>query len=201
MLPYLDLPPQHSHPEVLRAMNRPWQADVNERLLDQIREQLPNAVLRTTLIVGFQGKRRSTSAPCRFLERERFDHVGVFTFSPKTERRRRSAESSRSSDGPGAKRCPDGPAATDLSSRQPPLAGAYGGCADRTAQPANRRWWAERPLRPEVDGEVHVQAGDDGQQARPGAMVPVRINGADIYDLSGQIVGARAMVAAIRADA
>ena len=37
VLPYLDLPPQHSHPEVLRAMNRPWQADVNERLLDQIR--------------------------------------------------------------------------------------------------------------------------------------------------------------------
>ena len=47
VLPYLDLPLQHSHPEVLRAMNRPWQADVNERLLDQIREQLPD-VLRTT---------------------------------------------------------------------------------------------------------------------------------------------------------
>ena len=34
-------------------MNRPWQADVNEGLLDRIREQLPDAVLRTTLIVGF----------------------------------------------------------------------------------------------------------------------------------------------------
>ena len=56
VLPYLDLPLQHSHPDVLRAMNRPWQADVNERLLDQIREQLPDAVLRTTLIVGFPGE-------------------------------------------------------------------------------------------------------------------------------------------------
>ena len=53
---------------------------------------------------------------------------------------------------------------------------------------------------PEVDGEVHVQPGADGQQARPGTMVPVQITGADIYDLSGQIVGARAMVAAARAD-
>jgi ribosomal protein S12 methylthiotransferase len=54
---------------------------------------------------------------------------------------------------------------------------------------------------PEVDGEVHVQPGEDGQQAAPGTMVPVQITGADIYDLSGRIVGARAMVAAIRADA
>ena len=40
VLPYLDLPLQHSHPDVLRAMNRPWQLDVNSLLLDQIRDQL-----------------------------------------------------------------------------------------------------------------------------------------------------------------
>ena len=54
---------------------------------------------------------------------------------------------------------------------------------------------------PEVDGEVHVQPGEDGQVAQPGTMVPVRIHSADIYDLGGQIVGARAMVAAARANA
>jgi ribosomal protein S12 methylthiotransferase len=54
---------------------------------------------------------------------------------------------------------------------------------------------------PEVDGEVQVLPGDDGRQARPGSIVPVLITGADIYDLNGQIVGARAMVAAARADA
>jgi ribosomal protein S12 methylthiotransferase len=47
-------------------MNRPWQADVNERLLDQIREQLPDAVLRTTLIVGFPGETE-----------EHFQHLGA----------------------------------------------------------------------------------------------------------------------------
>ena len=52
---------------------------------------------------------------------------------------------------------------------------------------------------PEVDGEVHVQPGDEGQQAAPGSLVPVQITGADIYDLTGHIVGARAMVAAARA--
>ncbi|HJN35840.1 MAG TPA: 30S ribosomal protein S12 methylthiotransferase RimO, partial [Prochlorococcaceae cyanobacterium Fu_MAG_50] len=40
VLPYLDLPLQHSHPEVLRAMNRPWQVDVNAKLLERIRDQL-----------------------------------------------------------------------------------------------------------------------------------------------------------------
>jgi ribosomal protein S12 methylthiotransferase len=56
VLPYLDLPLQHSHPEVLRAMNRPWQAGVTTELLGRIREQLPDAVLRTTFIVGFPGE-------------------------------------------------------------------------------------------------------------------------------------------------
>ena len=51
---------------------------------------------------------------------------------------------------------------------------------------------------PEVDGEVEVQPRSDGLQAGPGTMVPVRITGADIYDLSGEIVGAAEMVASAR---
>ena len=43
-----------------------------------------------------------------------------------------------------------------------------------------------------------VDARADGLQAQPGTMVPVRINGADIYDLSGEIVGASEMVASAR---
>ena len=55
VLPYLDLPLQHSHPELLKAMNRPWQAGVNAELIKRIRSQLPDAVMRTTFIVGFPG--------------------------------------------------------------------------------------------------------------------------------------------------
>lgn len=51
---------------------------------------------------------------------------------------------------------------------------------------------------PEVDGEVLVHPGDNGLQASPGTMVPVLITGSDVYDLTGKVVGAAAMVAAVR---
>ncbi|MEB3325634.1 MAG: 30S ribosomal protein S12 methylthiotransferase RimO, partial [Cyanobacteriota bacterium] len=83
VLPYLDLPLQHSHPEILRVMNRPWQADVTDRLLERVREDLPEAVLRTTFIVGYPGETEEHFQHLlAFVERQRFDHVGVFTFSP-----------------------------------------------------------------------------------------------------------------------
>jgi ribosomal protein S12 methylthiotransferase len=47
VLPYLDLPLQHSHPEILRAMNRPWQGAVNDGVIERIKTALPDAVLRT----------------------------------------------------------------------------------------------------------------------------------------------------------
>ena len=82
VLPYLDLPLQHSHPEVLRAMNRPWQADVTAGVLGRIREQLGDAVLRTTFIVGFPGETEEHFQHLLdFVAEQRFDHVGVFTFS------------------------------------------------------------------------------------------------------------------------
>ena len=52
---------------------------------------------------------------------------------------------------------------------------------------------------PEVDGEVLVLPGENGLQVNPGTMVPVQITGADIYDLTGRVVGASHMVAAARA--
>jgi ribosomal protein S12 methylthiotransferase len=47
---------------------------------------------------------------------------------------------------------------------------------------------------PEVDGEVRVLPGEGGLCAAPGTMVPVRITGADTYDLIGEVVGASDMV-------
>ncbi len=82
VLPYLDLPLQHSHPEILRAMNRPWQARVNDQIIEQIRHNLPDAVLRTTFIVGFPGESEAHFQHLLdFTARHQFDHVGVFTFS------------------------------------------------------------------------------------------------------------------------
>ena len=50
-----------------------------------------------------------------------------------------------------------------------------------------------------MDGEVLVLPGENGLQVNPGTMVPVQITGADIYDLTGRVVGASQMIAAARA--
>ena len=52
VLPYLDLPLQHSHPEILRAMNRPWQGRVNDDVIYRIKEALPEAVMRNHVYRG-----------------------------------------------------------------------------------------------------------------------------------------------------
>ena len=202
VLPYLDLPLQHSHPEVLRAMNRPWQTDVNERLLDQIREQLPDAILRTTLIVGFPGETEAQfEYLAGFLERQRFDHVGIFTFSPE--------------DGTAAATLPDAVpediaiARKDkLMTLQQPISAArnaswIGRTVDVLVEQHNPTTGEMigrcSRFAPEVDGEVLVQPGNNGLQVNPGTMVPVQITGADIYDLTGRVVGASHMVSAARA--
>ena len=82
VLPYLDLPLQHSHPDVLRAMNRPWQGRVNDDIIHRIKAALPNAVMRTTFIVGFPGETEEQFEHLlAFVQRHEFDHVGVFTYS------------------------------------------------------------------------------------------------------------------------
>lgn len=83
ILPYLDLPLQHSHPEVLRSMNRPWQGQVNDAIIERIKTALPISVMRTTFIVGFPGETdEHFEHLLQFVQRHEFDHVGVFTFSP-----------------------------------------------------------------------------------------------------------------------
>ncbi len=86
VLPYLDLPLQHSHPEILKAMNRPAQGRVNDAIIERVKQAIPDAVLRTTFIVGFPGETDEYFEHLvQFVERHEFDHVGVFAFSPEEE--------------------------------------------------------------------------------------------------------------------
>src|SRR6185436_1011724 len=79
---YIDLPLQHASDPVLKRMKRPGTRATYERLLDRIRERLPNVTLRTTFIVGFPGETDADFADLqRFVDAMRFDHVGVFTYS------------------------------------------------------------------------------------------------------------------------
>jgi len=80
---YLDLPLQHAHPAVLRRMLRPPDVDRTRRLVDDLRAAMPDLALRSTFIVGFPGETDEEFLTlAAFLEEVRFDHVGVFRYSP-----------------------------------------------------------------------------------------------------------------------
>ena len=82
ILPYLDMPLQHAHPDVLRRMRRPANMEWVVNTLAKMRAAIPNLALRTTFIVGYPGE---TDAEFQtlldFIETTRFDHVGAFPFS------------------------------------------------------------------------------------------------------------------------
>ncbi len=83
---YVDLPLQHAHDEILTAMNRrDSRADI-ERLLAKIRAAIPGVAIRTTFIVGFPGETDEHFAALQaFVAEQRFDHVGVFTYSQEAD--------------------------------------------------------------------------------------------------------------------
>lgn len=79
---YVDLPLQHAHDDILKAMNRrDSQKDICV-LLDKIRAAIPDVAVRTTFIVGFPGETEEHFAALeQFVAEQKFDHVGVFTYS------------------------------------------------------------------------------------------------------------------------
>jgi ribosomal protein S12 methylthiotransferase len=80
--PYIDLPLQHASNPVLKRMKRPGTRRKYEALLARIRARVPGVSLRTTFIVGFPGETSAdVDALCGFVADQRFDHVGVFTYS------------------------------------------------------------------------------------------------------------------------
>jgi len=186
VLPYLDLPLQHSHPEVLRAMNRPWQGQVNDGIIERIKTALPQAVLRTTLIVGFPGETEAHFEHLlQFIQRHEFDHVGAFTFSREEgtpaynlplqlpqevmDWRRATLMAVQQPISLKKNQAEVGKVVDVLIEQEHPQTGELIGRSARFS--------------PEVDGLVYVEG-----EAQLGSMVPVAIANADIYDLYGQVV-------------
>lgn len=186
ILPYLDLPLQHSHPDILRAMNRPWQGRVNDTIIERIKEALPKAVLRTTFIVGFPGETQEHFEHLlQFVKRHEFDHVGVFTFSPEEgtpaynlpnqlpqfvmDERRNVLMELQQPISLKKNQQEIGKVVNVLIEQENPVTGELIGRSFRFS--------------PEVDGQVLVHG-----EARLGTIVPVAIQNADTYDLYGQVV-------------
>lgn len=79
---YFDMPLQHVSDRLLRAMKRGYTQRTLYRLLEEIRQRMPDAAIRSTFIVGFPGETPAdVEELLRFLERTRLDRVGVFTYS------------------------------------------------------------------------------------------------------------------------
>ncbi len=181
VLPYFDLPLQHAHPRLLRRMDRPADVDAMRRLIEDIRALMPRAALRTTFLVGYPGETEEEfDALLDFVQDVAFDRLGVFTYSHETET-------------PAAGLADDVPVSVKekrremLMATQQPISLAHnerfvGEVLDVLIEGQGEGLSVGRSYRdaPEIDGLVLVE-GD----LSPGAIVPVRIESALVYDLVG----------------
>lgn len=186
VLPYLDLPLQHSHPDILRAMNRPWQGQVNDQIIDRIKTALPDAVLRTTFIVGFPGETdEHFEHLLGFVGRHEFDHVGVFTFSPEEGTPAYNLPSQVSQEVMEARRdaLMEVQQPISLKKNQAQVGKVVDVLIEQEHPETGELIGRSTRFSPEVDGLVYVE-GD----APLGSIVSVEITDADIYDLYGHVV-------------
>lgn len=189
-LPYLDLPLQHSHPGMLKSMNRPWQGQVNDDIIDDLKASLPDAVLRTTFIVGFPGETEEQFEHLKaFIKRHEFDHIGVFTFSPEEGTaafdlphqidesvklaRREALMLSQQDISFRRNQTQIGRVVDVLIEQENPSTGEFIGRSARFA--------------PDVDGLVYVKKQSHQGQLALGQLVSVTIEAADTYDLFGSV--------------
>ena len=83
ILPYLDVPFQHAHPDVLRRMKRPASGERNLERLEAWRRACPQLVVRSTFIAGFPGETEEEfDALLEFMHLAEIDHAGCFAYSP-----------------------------------------------------------------------------------------------------------------------
>jgi ribosomal protein S12 methylthiotransferase len=181
ILPYLDIPLQHAHPDVLRRMKRPADADWVRRTIALMRSRLPGLAVRTAFIAGFPLESDTEfESLLAFVREMAFDRVGCFVYSRE--------------EGTASAALPDDVPPAVKEERRNRLMEIQQGIS----LAANRAWIGRdmdilveghqkgltvgRSYRdaPEVDGVVLLE-GD----AALGAMVRARITGALPYDLTG----------------
>ena len=189
ILPYLDIPFQHAHPDVLRAMKRP--AD-QTKLLERIegwREICPDLAIRSTFIVGFPGETEEQfEYLLDWMEEAQIDRAGAFKYE--------DVKGAASNDLPGQvdeevkeqrwQRLME----TQMAISQDRLASKIGRTievivdeTDDEGAVARSQWDA-----PEVDGCVFIDS-EDATKLQPGDIVRVEIDEADETDLWGTLVG------------
>ncbi len=189
VVPYLDIPVQHSHPDILKAMRRAGTAQAVQHLPARVRKRLPGATLRTTCLVGFPGETREHFAHLLdYVRQARYDHLGAFAFSPE--------------EGTAAEALPGRPRPETAERRREKLllaqqemvmartADLVGGedVALLEAPGEARGTWIARTRRqaPDVDGVTHVSGVPP--DAGAGTLISVRYAGGADYDLFADAV-------------
>ena len=186
--PYFDLPIQHAADAVLKKMGRHYDRAQLLDLFARIRAKVPGAVLRTTLIVGFPGE---TEAHVRdlidFVEKVRFDHLGVFTYS--------DGDDLPSHGLPGhvsqkkAQQRHDAVMAKQMEISEDNLASMLGKTLPVLIEnePEPGLYEGRTMLQaPEVDGLIFVRTGSQSKKLAIGRIVPVTITDTLEYDLIGE---------------
>ena len=187
LLPYLDIPFQHAHPDVLRRMARPAAA---ARTLDEIaawRADCPDLAIRSTFIVGYPGETDAEfETLLEWLDEAQLDRVGCFQYE--------NVDGARSNDLPD--HVPDDVKAerwTRFMERaqaisEAKLAAKVGRELDVIVDEvdddaATCRTWADAP---EIDGQLFID--EDFAALQPGEIRRVKVDEANAYDLWGKLL-------------
>lgn len=189
---YIDVPIQHSHPAILKAMRRAGTIEPVITMVERLREAIPDVALRTTCLVGFPGETdEHFEHLLNHVSEIAFDHLGVFAFSPE--------ENTPAYD------MPDRPAPKVAEERRHILMTAQRTIVDRKAReligtetsvlienplPESPGAWSARSYRqaPEVDGEIVVE--NVPPEIQSGDFARVRYIAQADYDMKAVIVDA-----------
>jgi ribosomal protein S12 methylthiotransferase len=186
---YFDMPLQHINNEMLKRMNRRMTREKIVEVLNLIRQEIPDAIIRTQFIVGFPGETEEQFQELlEFIESQKFDRVGCFEYSPEegtaggkmTDQvddkvKRQRAKKLMALQAKLSKRN-----YTRQIGRTIPV--LVEGFSEETDLLLKGR---TQTMAPEIDGNVLITAGE----APVGSIVQVRITDAHEYDLIGEIVG------------
>ena len=190
ILPYLDLPLQHAHPDVLRRMRRPPDVERVHCTLERLRTAMPDIAIRTTFLVGFPGETEMEfQSLLDFVAEMRFDRMGVFTYSHEKGTPAAALEDDVPLKVKEERRA-------RLMEAQQPISLAknealVGRTLDVLIEGRGDGLSVGRSYRdaPEIDGLVMVQDDEEScsaeEQSPVGEILPVRITAALEYDLVG----------------
>ncbi len=191
VLPYFDIPLQHISTRVLKSMRRGYDENYVRRLVENISSSIPEAVLRTTFIVGYPVEREEDFKKLiEFVEEGHFHWVGVFTYSPEEGTHAFSLKDTVPDEEKRARKEEIMAVQSTITSRKnKELVGKElevlvdGYSEEFSFVPVGRTYIHA----PEVDGTVYIESGE--RMLRPGELIKVRINQASAYDLGGILLG------------